>query len=71
MKEPVVRLGNPFARKVMRQVAIIASRHVMVAAFLPGVKMLLHHMTVSTRLRIVAEIAGTFSVTERKDTRTS
>lgn len=35
MKESVICFGNPFADRVMRQVAIVADRHMMVARMLP------------------------------------
>ena len=35
VEQPVIGLGDPLAHEVMRQVAIVASRHMMMAALLP------------------------------------
>jgi len=69
MKEAVVGLGYPFTYEIMGQMAVVAARDMMMTTFLPRVKMLLHHVTVCTGLRIVAEITGPLTVTESKDAR--
>ena len=64
MKKAVVCLRYPLSDKVVREVAIIAYRHVTVAALLPRVEVFLHHMAVNARLRVVAQVACSFAVTE-------
>lgn len=64
VKETIVGFRYPFADVVMWQVAIIADRHMVMAGVLPRIQVFLHHMTVDARLRVVAEIAGTFAVAE-------
>lgn len=70
MKETVIRLGDPLADRVVGQMAIVANRHVVMAAVLPGIEVLLHDVAVDTRLRIVAEVAGALSVAEREGSQT-
>ena len=48
MKKPVVGLGDPFADRMMRQVAIVADRHVAMAGILPRVVVVLHHVAICT-----------------------
>lgn len=62
VKEPVIRLGDPFADRMMRQVAVIADGNVMMAALLPRIHVPLHRMAVHACLRIVAHVAGTLAV---------
>lgn len=66
VEKAVVSFRYPFAHEIMRQVAIVACRGMVVAALLPGIEMVLHHMAVRTRLGVFAEIAGTLPVAERK-----
>lgn len=66
MKKPVVRFGYPFADKVMRQMAIVANRYVMVAAHLPGVHVILHGVTIGTSFRVATQIACPFSIPKRE-----
>lgn len=53
MEEAVVRFGDPFANSVMRQMAVVANRDVVVATVLPCLNMFLHNVTIRTRLRVV------------------
>ena len=57
VKKAIVRLREPFSNKIVWQVAIVAHRHMTMAAFLPGVEMFLHHVAVCARLRIVTQVA--------------
>jgi hypothetical protein len=66
VEESVVCFCDPFSHEVMRQVAIVANGHVMVARMLPGVHVVLHHMAIDTRLRIVTQVACAFAVTKRE-----
>lgn len=66
MEEPVIRFGYPLADRIVREMAIVADRHVMMTRFLPGIVRLLHHMTVDTRFGVVTEITGPFAVTKRE-----
>lgn len=53
MKEPVVRLGDPFTKEVMGQMTIVANGHMVMAALLPGIHVALHHVTVHARIRMI------------------
>ena len=64
MEESVVGFGDPFADRVMRQMAVVADRHVVVAAFLPRVHVVLHDVAIDARLRVIAEVAGAFAVSK-------
>lgn len=66
MKKTIVRLGDPFADRVVRQMAVIADGHVAVAGILPRVVVTLHHVAVSTGRWIVAEVAPALPVAERE-----
>jgi len=68
MKEAVVGLCHPFTDRVVRKVAIVADGDMMVAALLPGIHVVLHHMAIHTRLRIVAQVAGPLTIAKRKRT---
>ena len=46
--------------------AVVANRDVMMSALLPGVIMRLHRMAIDTRVRIIAQVARTFSVSKCK-----
>lgn len=70
VKETVVRFGDPFADKVMWQVAVIANRDVVMTTLLPRIHVILHHMTIHAGLRVVAQIAGTLAVAEREHSKT-
>ena len=54
VKEAVVCLRDPFAYRVVRQVAIVAHGDMVVATLLPRIHVTLHNMTVNARLWIVA-----------------
>jgi len=57
MEKAIVGLGNPFAQKVVGQVTIVTDSHMAMAGVLPRVVMIVHHVTVGARFRIVAEVA--------------
>jgi hypothetical protein len=67
MEKTIVHFGHPFTEEVMRQVAVVADCHLVMARFLPGIEMALHHVTRGTRPRVVAEITPTLTVTEGID----
>ena len=62
MKEAIVGFGDPLADWIMREMAVVTDRNVVMAGFLPGIVRLLHHMTVDAGLGIVAEITRPFTV---------
>src|SRR5687768_324513 len=62
MEKTIVHFGHPFTEEVMRQVAVVADRHMVMARFLPGIEMALHHVTRGTRPRIIAEITPSLTV---------
>lgn len=64
VEESVIGLGHPFADRVVRQVTVVADGDVVMTAFLPGIHVVLHHMAVHARLRVVAQVAGAFAVAE-------
>jgi len=66
MKEPVVGLGRPFSDEVVGQMAIVADGNTLMRRFLPRIEMILHDMAIGARLRVIAEVAGALSVTERE-----
>ena len=66
MKESVVGLGCPFPNEVVGQMAIVTDGHTLMTRFLPRVVVVLHDMTVSTRLRIVAQVTGPLPIAKRK-----
>lgn len=68
MEESVVGLGDPFANEIVWQVAVVANGDVVMAALLPRIHMILHHMTVDAGLWIVAHVAGTLAISEREHT---
>jgi hypothetical protein len=67
MEKTIVHFGYPFTEEVMRQVAVVADCHMVMARFLPGIEMALHHVTRGARPRVVAEITPTLTVTEGID----
>src|SRR5688500_15590123 len=66
MKESVVTLYDPFADRVMRQVAIVAHGDVPMAGILPGVVMTLHDVAVGAGRRVIAQVAPAFAIAERE-----
>lgn len=70
VEESIVTFDDPLADFVVRQVAIIANGNMVVRTLLPRIKVRLHHVTIDARLGLVAQVAGTFAVTEseRADT---
>ena len=71
MEEAIVGFGDPFANEVVGQVTVVANGDVMMAALLPGIHVVLHHVTIDAGFRIVAQITGPFAISKRKrpDTR--
>ena len=67
MKKTVIRLGNPLAQRVMRQVAVVADGHVLVAGIHPRIKVSLHDVAIRTSLRVIAEITGALPIAKGKD----
>lgn len=64
VKQAVVGLGNPFAKKIVRQMAIIATGDRMVAGFFPRAIVRLHDVTVRAGLGVVGEIGSAATVIE-------
>lgn len=64
VKQAVVGLGDPFAKKIVRQMAIIATGDRMVAGFFPRVVVRLHDVTVRAGLGIVGKIGSAATVIE-------
>src|SRR5262245_40208711 len=64
MPEAVVRFYRVFSNDVVRRMAIIAGGDGAVAGFDPCVVMILHHMAVCARSRIVSEVRISFGVDE-------
>lgn len=64
MEETIVAFDDPLADFVVRQVAVIADRNMMVRTLLPRIKVRLHHMAIDAGFGIVTQVAGTFAVTE-------
>jgi hypothetical protein len=56
MEKTVVGLGIPLSNKIMRQMAVIADRDVLVAGLLPRIEVALHDMAIRAALRIAAEV---------------
>jgi hypothetical protein len=65
MQRSVVRFGEPFSHKrVVWQMAIVASRDLVMAGFLPGIKMGLHDMAVGTSIGVVHKIRHPSTIVE-------
>lgn len=62
MKESIVGLRHPFADRVVRKVTVVADRNVLMTRLLPRIEVVLHHVTVGARPRIVAQVAGSLAV---------
>lgn len=54
--EAVAGLRHVLAREFRRRVAIVANRGVAMARFQPSVVLLVHHVTVRARLRVVGHV---------------
>ena len=68
MEKTTVCFCDQVAGKFVRQMAIVADGDMMMAALLPGIKMVLHHVAVGTRLGIVTKVTGSLAVSERERT---
>ena len=66
MKESVVSLRDPFADRVMRQVAIVADRDVAVRGILPRVVVPLHDMAIRAAPWVIAQVARAFAIAKRE-----
>lgn len=71
MEKTIVGFGYPLPHKIMWKVTVVANRHMVMAAILPGIHVLLHDVTVDTRFRIVAQIARAFAIPKREGPDTS
>src|SRR5688572_8360467 len=56
MPEAVLRFGDVLRHQARWRVAVVADRDRTMAAARPGIEMILHHVAVRARLRIVCEI---------------
>src|SRR5688500_10797535 len=63
MPEAVVGLDGVLADEIVWRVAVVASRHRMMARLLPAIVMLAHDVAVDAGPRIAAEIRKAFAVT--------
>jgi len=52
--KPILGLGQVFADKIMRRVAVIARRNGMMTGFLPAIVLVTHDMAVHAGFRVVA-----------------
>ena len=68
VKEAVVSLDQPLPNKVVRQMAIVADRHMPMAGMLPRIVIILHHMAICTSLWVIAQIACSLAVSNGKHT---
>lgn len=59
-------LGHPLGQTTLRQMAVVASRHVMVSRTYPGIVLMIHDVAIDADLRIVGHIRKTFGVIESK-----
>jgi hypothetical protein len=66
VKKSIVGLGHPMADEVVGQMAIVASRDVLMAGVLPGIVVTLHDMAIRARLWVAAQIAGAFAIAKRE-----
>lgn len=66
VEEAVVRFGDPFADEIMGKVTVIANRDMVMTALLPRIHVILHHVTIHARVGIVAQVAGTATISKRK-----
>ncbi len=62
VKEPVVRLGDPLAQKVVRQMAIVADGDVPMPRVQPGIVVILHDVAIRAGQRIIAQITGALTI---------
>ena len=65
VKESVRCFDGVFPDEIMRRVAIVSSRYGVMAACQPGRIIILHHMTVRTAFRIVAQVGIPLGVHKR------
>jgi hypothetical protein len=68
MKKTIIRLGNPLADGVVRQMTIVADSNMTMAGILPRIEMALHDMTIRATCWIVAQIAPTLAISKCKCT---
>lgn len=66
----IAGLGEPLANKVMRNVTVIAGRHMLMAALVPAFINGIHDMTVRAGRGIVAQIGGAFGILKGIDAKT-
>lgn len=66
--KPVGSLGVILAEKVVRRMAIVTCCDSLMARFGPAVILLVHHVAIGARLRVIAEIRSTFRVPESINT---
>ena len=64
MKKPVVRFRDQMADEIVRQVAVVARRHMAMARILPRVVVALHHVAIRARGRIPAQVTPALAVPE-------
>ena len=62
MPKAIRRLGGVFADQARWRVAIVAGRHRTMRRFQPAVILLVHHMAIGARSRVVSQIRSAFGV---------
>ena len=68
MEEPIVRLCDPLSDGVVGKVTVVANGHMVMAAVLPSVVIILHNMAIHAGFRRIAEIAGPFAIAKGEGT---
>ena len=66
MKEAVVCLGDPFAERMVREVAIITRGYMFMTARLPRVIVVVHDVAVGAGGRVIRQIRQPATVAERE-----
>lgn len=64
MKEAISPFAEPLTHKIMRRMAVIASRDMVMGGLVPGVKMVLHDVAVCARLAFRRKIRSAFCIVE-------
>src|SRR5687767_8512765 len=69
MPKAVVGLRPVFAHEIVRRMAIVARRHRAMTGLHPGIQMVLHHMAVCARSRVVGKIRAAARVDRSEERR--
>lgn len=71
VEKAVVALGDPLSHKIVGEVAVVAGCNISMTRLRPSVVVRLHDVAVGASRWIVAEICGTFAISERESTESS